>query len=276
MNKPGIFLTFDVEQWLLPEDHNFTNELNGNTGFSSSGCANILDLLKRYDIKATFFITGYFAEREPQIVRMIDKAGHEVASHGYSHADLREYNKSDLKAEISRSTEVLSELVSHGIAGFRAPKCYVNQDIIAILAELGYCYDSSVHPAVVPGRYYNWSYPLNPYLPNGAGEVIEIPISVIPLIRFPISWWWMRNIGLWLTRFGTDINLRSNRNVIIYFHAWEFVELPFIKGQPLHLVKNCGEVFLNRLEKFIKFYVNKLPFRTLSELVKQYSAGSGI
>ena len=73
--KPSLFLTFDVEEWLLPEDYRFESKLCRNTEFSSSGCINILNLLRTYNVKATFFITGYFAEREPQVLRMIDDAG---------------------------------------------------------------------------------------------------------------------------------------------------------------------------------------------------------
>lgn len=276
-NRPSLFLTFDVEEWLLPEDYNFETELNRNTRFSSSGSINILDLLKVHNVKATFFITGYFAEREPQILKNIDEAGHEIASHGYCHTDLSRQNKDDLKNIIARSTGILSGLVSQEIKGFRAPWFYINQDIINILYELGYQYDSSIHPAIVPGHYYNWSYPLVPYFLNrnrstsqNNGRILEIPISVIPLIRFPISWWWMRNIGLWLTRFGTDINLRKKRNVILYFHTWEFVKLPHIKGAPFHLIRGCGDAFLDRLEKFIGFYIDRFQFKPLKELAEGY------
>lgn len=276
-NKPSLFLTFDVEEWILPEYHNFESSLNRNTEFSSSGCIKILNLLKSYNVKATFFITGYFAEREPQILRMIDDAGHEIASHAYCHTDLTRQNKDDLKNIIAQSTEILSCIVSKDIKGFRAPWCYINQDIIEILSELDYQYDSSIHPAIVFGHYYNWKYPLEPYFLNrddltrqDRRKLLEIPISVIPLIRFPISWWWMRNIGLWLTHFGTDINLRYNRNVILYFHAWEFIKLPHIKGQPFHLIKDCGDVFLDRLEKFVGFYTDKFQFKPLKELATEY------
>lgn len=276
-NNLSLSLTFDVEEWLSPEEHNFESRFNRNTEFSRLGCIKILDLLKSYNIKTTFFITGYFAEREPHILRMIDNAGHEIASHAYCHTNLTKQSEDNLKTNIERSSKILSGLVSQEIKGFRAPGCYINQDIIDILSELGYQYDSSIHPAIVPGHYYNWKYPLKPYFPSrddltrqDKRRLLEIPISVIPLIRLPISWWWMRNIGLWLTRFGTNINLLQNRNVILYFHAWEFVKLPHIKGLPLPLIKHCGDEFLDKLEKFISLYMDKFQFRPLKELAAEH------
>lgn len=276
-DNPRLFLTFDVEEWVLPEEYNFESELNGNTEFSRSGCIKILDLLKNDNIKATFFITGYFAEREPQTLRMIDNAGHEIASHAYYHNDLTKQNRDNLKTVIAHSSEILSGLVSQAIKGFRAPRFYINQDVLDILSELGYQYDSSIHPAVIPGHYYNWKYPLEPYFPSRDDltrqdnrRLLEIPISVIPLIRLPISWWWMRNIGLWLTRFGTNINLLQGRDVTLYFHAWEFIKPPHIKGLPLHLKKDCGDVFLDKLRKFISLYVDRFQFGLLKELAAEH------
>lgn len=280
-NNLSLSLTFDVEEWPLPKEYNVASELNGNTKFSSSGCIKILDLLRNFNVKATFFVTGYFAERESQILRMIDDAGHEIGSHAYCHTDLTRQNKHDLKTIIAQSNEIISGLVSQEIKGFRAPRCYINQDILDILFELGYQYDSSVHPAIVPRHYYNWKCPLEPYFLSrddltrqDSRRLLEIPISVIPLIRLPISWWWMRNIGLWLTRLGTSINLHQNRNVILYFHTWEFVRLPNIKGLPYHLIKNCGGEFLDKLEKFISLYIDKFQFKPLKELAAEHSVSS--
>lgn len=275
--SPRIFLTFDVEEWTLPKEYNLESEYNKNTEFARLGCIRILGLLKKYNIKATFFVSGYFAEREPQIIKLLANAGHEIASHAYTNNILTNYNQDDLRLIITQSTKYLSKLISETIKGFRAPRCYINNDIIDILDELGYQYDSSIHPGIVPGHYYNWKYPLSPYFFNKhnpsqkTGEgILEIPISVIPLIRFPISWWWMRNIGNWVTHLGAKINFKNNRDVVLYFHTWEYADLPHIKGLPFHLVRGCGNKFLEKLDKFINIYVNKFHFESLKVLSEEY------
>ncbi len=146
-----------------------------------------------------------------------------------------------------------------------------------VLAELGYRYDSSIHPAIVPGRYCNWGYPLAPFFfgkhniaAKDGYEILEIPMSVIPLIRMPISWWWMRNIGGWLTDYGVGINLRSGRNTVLYFHPWEYADLPRIKGLPLHYTRGCGPCFLEALRRLIDKYIHKVRFVTLAQISAQY------
>ena len=277
-NYPRIFLTFDVEEWTFLEKYNPRSKYNKNTEFSKQGCLKLLDLLKSYNIKATFFVTGHFAEREPQLIESLALMGHEVASHAHADINLTKIKKDDLRLVIAQSTDVLSKLASQKIKGFRAPGCRVNKDIIEILNELDYQYDSSVHPAIVPGRYYNWKYPLVPFFfskyssPKDMNkEILEIPLSVVPLIRFPISWWWMRNIGNWITYFGTWINLYQRRDVVLYFHSWEYAKLPHISGLPLHFVRGCGDQFLKNLEKFINVYINKFQFHPLEELARRYA-----
>lgn len=274
--SPQIFLTFDVEEWTLPKEYNIESKYNKNTEFARLGCIRISGLLKKYDIRATFFVTNYFAEREPQIVKLLVNAGHEVASHACTNTILADYNNEELSLMITQSTQFLSKLICEQVKGFRAPRCYINKDIIDILDELGYQYDSSIHPAIVPGHYYNWRYPLAPYFFNNYNSsknmdkgILEIPISVIPLIRFPISWWWMRNIGNWVTHLGAKINFQNNRDVILYFHTWEYADLPYIKGLPYHLVRGCGNDFLEKLDKFINIYVNKFHFESLKVLSEE-------
>lgn len=271
--KPKISLTFDVEEWPIAEKRNAESEHNGCTDFSREGCIKLIHLLKKYDIKSTFFITGYFAENEPKIIKALSGAGQEVAAHGYRNVNLTTCSKSEIEVGITRSTTILSKLIFQDIVGFRAPQCYINEDMIDILERLGYQYDSSVHPAIVPRRYCNWRHPLDPYFLHkieGYNGVLEIPISVIPWLRFPISWWWMRNMGNWITYLGTMINLYQCRNIVLYFHPWEFTDLPDMKGIPFHITRNCGDRYLRKLERFIDIFIKKYKFQALKDLSQGY------
>lgn len=276
--SPSLFLTFDVEEWTLPEEYNVGSEYSSNTKFARTGCLQLLNLLKKYKIKSTFFVTGYLAEKETDIVKLLVAMGHEVASHAYKNSNLLIYNEKEITHSIMRTDKILSNLVNDRIIGFRAPLFKINKKVISLLVDLGYKYDSSIHPAIVPGRYYNFKSSLCPFFPllqqNVSVEqkksLLEIPISVIPILRFPISWWWMRNIGNWIAHIGTNINLLQNRDSILYFHTWEYTSLPCIKGLPRHLTRFCGHSFLKKLENFINVYLNKYRFSTLRELTQNY------
>ena len=269
-----ICLTFDVEEFSIPSDYGIRSAYLNSTEFSREGCHNLLGVLKKHKIKSTFFITGYFAERERDAVRVIKEEGHEIASHSYSDSDLSMLAKPELRESIEKSKKILEKVSGEKIKGFRTPQFKANPCLVGVLEELGFRYDSSVHPAIVPGHYWNWNALLNPYTPHrnnifkkGCSSIKEIPVSVIPLIRFPISWWWMRNMGNWLTTAGAKINLCQDRSVILYFHAWEFTNLPKIEKIPFHMTRNTGDVFLNKVESFIKLF-KKRRFGRMEAVVK--------
>jgi len=250
--EPAIHLTFDVEE----NPYIKTNlPYTDDCFLSNQGCSILIPILEEYHVRATFFITGYFAEKNPDIVKRLHEKGHEIASHSYKHQNFKNLTSSDLESEIKRSTEILSNLIGEKINGFRAPFCCYRNKLSAMLKAHHYQYDSSLHPAIVPGKYYNFFSPVTPFQEKNG--ILEIPISVLPVIHFPISWWWMRNLGSWVTHTGTSINLHLKRNVILYFHPWEFVDLSKMKGDAPFITRNTGRKFCEQLKNFIKFYKNK-------------------
>jgi peptidoglycan/xylan/chitin deacetylase (PgdA/CDA1 family) len=76
---------FDAESIWLRKDRQSPSVLSRGTYGAKVGVPRILDLLGRYDIKATFFTPGWVAEQHPHEVKAIHSAGHEVAHHGYLH-----------------------------------------------------------------------------------------------------------------------------------------------------------------------------------------------
>lgn len=255
-----ICLTFDTEEWNYPLDYNLKSKYTNNTSFSMEGTKLLLKLLNKHNAKATFFITGYFAEKEPSIVNQISQHGHEIACHGYYDEDLK---KLPVKLRFDRIKQATDVLAKYNPIGFRAPMCSIDIKTLKFLKHLGYKYDSSVHPAIVPGYYYNFNYPLDIYCP--LPDFVEIPMTVIPGIRFPISWWWARNMGFWITKLGTNLNI-DQRNINLYFHPWEFVNIPKIKGLPNHTTRNCGIRFLKNLDTFMTTY-NNHDFLSLEKIL---------
>ena len=128
-------------------------------------------------------------------------------------------------------------------------------------------YDSSIHPAFLPGKYIDYHNPLVPHIIKKKHKyLLEIPCSVFPILRIPISWWWMRNIGLWLTLYGTTSNLKRRNNVVLYFHPWEFTEIRE-RTVPLHITRYTGKKILRDLEKFIHYFQSKgYNFSTIKSL----------
>jgi len=271
MPKPKICITFDLEEWWLPEHYKVSHPLNGTTTFSRIGMERLLPMLNHKVVPCTFFVTGYYAERHRKQVKEILKQGHEIACHSYVDKPLLKFNFSDAEKQISKSTKIITKIIGQRPQGFRAPQFSINDDILDIVMQHGYVYDSSVHPSVVPGHYIDYRSPLDPFVRrsrDGSNSIIEIPIAVFPVVRFPISWWWMRNLGVWLTKLGTSLNLKQNMNVNLYFHPWEFTKLPNLKGVPFHISRNTGTKNLVKLINLIDYFQKKgCKFDTLESLI---------
>jgi alpha-amylase/alpha-mannosidase (GH57 family) len=94
-------------------------------------------------VRSTFFVLGWIAERLPHLVREIHKRGHEVASHGYGHEMCNQQSSQALKADLIKSKTLLEDIIGEGVHGYRAPSFSVDNDILQIIQEAGYRYDSS-------------------------------------------------------------------------------------------------------------------------------------
>ena len=84
MNK--ILLTFDLEEFDLPREFNCDISEEKMYEISREGLSNVTELLRKHNIKGTFFVTLNFAKKYPDLIRELDKEGHEIASHGYDHS----------------------------------------------------------------------------------------------------------------------------------------------------------------------------------------------
>jgi polysaccharide deacetylase family protein (PEP-CTERM system associated) len=113
------------------------------------GTRRLLGVLDRHGVRATFFVVGYSAERDPELVRALGAAGHEVASHSYAHRMLSELGPAEFRADLRRSLDVLQAITGRRVLGFRAPSWSLTdrtgwaEDVL--LAE-GLKYDSSRVP----------------------------------------------------------------------------------------------------------------------------------
>ena len=132
-------LGIDVEEWYhlcganMPVDfsRDYPSRVIENT-------EKILALLQQCRTKATFFILGCVAEKFPGIVKAIDNAGHEVASHGYRHLEIFKHTRDSFREDIRKSNGILNGITGKSVLGYRAPGfSIINSSLwaIDILAE---------------------------------------------------------------------------------------------------------------------------------------------
>jgi len=109
------------------------------------GVPRILELLDREELPATFFVPGHTAETYPALVQEIVARGHEVAHHGYLHEPpLGLGDREAERAILERGIEVLERIAGTTPRGYRAPAWGMSPYTIALLADYGFLYDSSL------------------------------------------------------------------------------------------------------------------------------------
>ncbi|OBZ09511.1 polysaccharide deacetylase family protein [Bacillus sp. FJAT-26390] len=99
----------------------------------------ILDLLKKYDAKATFFVLGNKVERFPETIKREIAEGHEVANHTFNHVYfMRSISDETIRDEIVKTEKALETLTGKKPLLFRPPGGYYNEHSIQIAKTLGY------------------------------------------------------------------------------------------------------------------------------------------
>ena len=109
--------------------------------FKSDNIISILDKLSKYNLKATFFLTGYWAERSPGYVRKIVAEGHEIGNHTFSHSRLTKLSEYEILEELRKAEEAIESAMDGHIAVqpfVRYPYGDRNQEIVRVLLENGY------------------------------------------------------------------------------------------------------------------------------------------
>lgn len=97
----------------------------------------ILDKLRKYGVKATFFLLGTNMERFPEIVRRISAEGHVIANHSYSHVDLTQVSEEEYHNQIRKSDEIIENLVGYKPKFFRPPYGTINENQLQWATEQG-------------------------------------------------------------------------------------------------------------------------------------------
>jgi peptidoglycan-N-acetylglucosamine deacetylase len=110
------------------------------------GARRILELLRTYDIPATWFVPGLIADTYPQLVRDVHAAGHEIGHHGYNHEHFpTAFNSKHHEAAVlQRGIEAILSVTGVRPLGFRAPEDGISKNTVDLLLDNGFLYDSSM------------------------------------------------------------------------------------------------------------------------------------
>jgi polysaccharide deacetylase family protein (PEP-CTERM system associated) len=186
----------------------------------------ILQLFDAADVKGTFFVLGWVAEQYPSLLRQVADLGHEIASHGYSHIQVRAQDESGFRQDVDRTKKMLEDITGLRVFGYRAASFSIadtNDWAHDVLAGTGHVYSSSLYP-IRHDRYGRREASRFPH-PMGNSGLVELPVTTVEIggVRlpcggggyfrlFPYAW------SKWAIQ---RVNHRDGKSAIFYFHPWE-------------------------------------------------------
>ncbi|WP_250658256.1 XrtA system polysaccharide deacetylase [Alkalimarinus coralli] len=233
----------------------------------------LLELFASNTVNATFFTLGWVAERYPNIVKKIAAAGHEVASHGYSHQLIYNQTPEVFKEETYKSKVILEDIIQKDVIGYRAASYSITNKskwALDTLCELGFRYDSSIFPVKhdlygIPGSP-RWPYKLETEHGN---SIVEFPISTFNIANYklPIAGGgYFRLFPYWFTKLGLGSINRVNEPFVFYLHPWEVdPEQPKVQASWFSMFRHYNNLdkCYSRLEQLL----NDFEFTTVEDVL---------
>ncbi|MGI9952035.1 polysaccharide deacetylase family protein [Moorellaceae bacterium AZ2] len=146
VNKKAVALAFNVDwgEEFLPE---------------------ILQILSQKQVRATFFITGQWAAKFPDLVRQMAREGHEIGNHGYSHQHVDNLSREENREDIRKAEGVLADLIGRRPALYAPPYGESKPHVVAAAADVGY-------------KFIMWTVNTGDYLPGTRAEdIIKMVVS---------------------------------------------------------------------------------------------------
>jgi len=228
-SKPKHYFTVDVEDWFQTEAAQKTYppftwykqepRIEKNVG-------KILEVLDKYQAKATFFTLGWINDRFPRMIKKIHSAGHEVASHGHDHMLVYGKTPDEFREDILHAKKSLEDTTGEKVIGYRAPMFSIRKQTawaLDILKEEGFLYDSSIYPTSVRPDRPPYDLRQEAYQhPNG---LWEFPLPVFKLGKMQIPFAGGSYLRLLPASFTIHL-LKRTPESIVYIHPWEIDPQP--------------------------------------------------
>lgn len=237
----------------------------------------ILDLLAQHDVRATFFVLGWVAERFPQLVRRIDAAGHELACHSHWHRLVYDLTPEEFRQDLQRAKAAIEDAAGQRVTAFRAPSFSITRRslwALEILVEEGFRVDSSIFPTAhdrygIPGAQRDIH-----TLSTPAGPIAEFPMTVANFgrVAVPVGGGGYFRLYPWqiTRRLLARVNRVHRRPFAFYVHPWEVdPEQPRI-GAGSRLSRFRHYVNLHTTHRKLDRLLSEFRFGTVSEVVRAW------
>ena len=287
MKHNKIALTIDIEDWHhtpavtgspfahFKDVQTFMSEWKDRYDYISESTRRLLDILKEYDLKATFFIVADIIEYYPGLVEKICNGGHEIACHGLHHAIAIDpttkkplFTVAEFEDRILKSKTILEKATGQPIIGYRAPGAYIGDWMLDSLLKLGFKYDSSINPNsfIKKTNFCTKNISSSPYIvrSNDNNKLYEIPWSYFKVagMRFPTGGGpFLRFMPFQYIKHGIKQSLKRG-DTVLYFHSLDitYEKLPALASnnskRPFYFVTS-GKKTEKKMRKLLKQFHNQ-------------------
>lgn len=278
-------LSVDLEEYF--QVSNFERVIDRDTWPSlpsrvAASTERLLDAFDETGNKATFFVLGWVAERQPALVREIAERGHEIACHGYGHQLVYEIGPEAFREDLRRSIGAIGDAVGIRPNGYRAPSYSITDQslwALDILAEEGFDYDSSIFPI----RHHRYGIPdfsrvpVRIELPSGR-SIREFPMTTLAVgpLKMPLAGGaYLRFFPPLLFRWGFRRMIAAGDPIVLYVHPWEIDgEQP--QQQVGWKVRINHYYNLGRTERRLTRLLREFRFRPLNTVLTALESGPGL
>ena len=238
MNKN--LLGIDFEDWFHPELVQKYISKENHEPKIINGIEKILELLRKKECNATFFVVGELLESKPELLDLILDNGHEIGFHTMKHNRI---DSLDFKNIFETEIKKFHVLTNGKSRGFRAPSFSLNQKsswLINVLENNNYIYDSSIVPAKT-SLYGMPNAEIKPYTitsnsleKNSNGKITEFPILVTKFLGKTIpagGGFYLRTLPMKIIINAIKNYEKKNIPATFYIHSWELTPefMPKIK-----------------------------------------------
>lgn len=245
------FFTVDLEDFYQLQHYQLHGQIVSVDDSFANALDEILQLLRRNQIKATFFILGVIAKSNPDVLIRIMEDGHEIGSHGMYHLNYRDVAEEVWMNDVQESKYLIESVLNKKIVGFRAPffaaPCNY-QKYLEFLSSQGFLYDSSYH--------------VSPFLKISISELdsgFSFPVEKLKIMELTPSYYSNRiRLPLYggsyfriIPTFVLSYLLNCHKeNLVFYMHPYEIYKTPLI------FVNNSSSIFVNIKAKIRTIFYN--------------------
>lgn len=233
----------------------------------------ILRLLDERQVRGTFFILGWVAERFPELVRDIYRSGHELGCHSYWHRLVYEQTPDEFRDDLRRAKDVVEQVTGVAVTSYRAPSFSITRKslwALDILAGEGILLDSSIFPVRhdrygIPGAERSLH-----RLETTSGTLLEFPPSLVRLGKFNLPVGGGGYFRLYPTKFSEAclrrVHRETNQPFMFYVHPWEVdPQQPRLAGSAVSRFRHY--VGLDQTEAKLRRLLSEFSFGSIGDVI---------